>query len=217
MQPGKNSNDETAHCQFPGNKEQLRQELLDAVKAGTLGARQINMCDAESFHTRFNNESVYLDHHDELPKGPRPVILIMEDVPSILRPDHVTVGIINPDTLAAYKENAKTNALKKNAVKPDELLVKCLPDHRSLKRRLLEKADCTHPKYRKTTSGHLLKNGTFKPPEFREKDYEQYKCHSEWLTTGYKKSQIKCFISVKENIDKSITEHLQDKHQLEEV
>ncbi|WP_257296336.1 hypothetical protein, partial [Endozoicomonas sp. YOMI1] len=217
VQPGKNSNTESAPGQSPVSREQLRQALLEAVQAGTFGARQIKMCPKSSFHTRFNKEFAYLDHNDELPKAPRPVILIMEDVPSILRPNHVTVGIINPDTLATYKQNAITCLLNNNAVKPDELPVKCLPDHISLKRRLQEKANCAHLKYRKTTSGHLREDGTFKAPEFREKDCEKLKCHSEWLTTGYIKSQIKCFLSVKEDIDKSITDHLQDKHQLEQV
>ncbi|MGI2025934.1 hypothetical protein [Endozoicomonas acroporae] len=217
MQPGKNSNTESAPGQSPGSREKLRQELLEAVKAGTFGARQIKMSPESSFHTRFNKEFAYLDHNDELPKAPRPVILIMEDVPSILRPDHVTVGIINPDTLAAYKKNAETCALDNNALKPDELRVKCLPDHRSLKRKLEEQANSSDQKYQKTTSGHLKKNGTFKPPEFREKNCEKLKCHSEWLTTGYIKSQIRCFLSVKEDIGKNITDHLQDKHQLEEV
>ncbi len=215
MQPGKHSKTETHHS--PGSREQIRQELLEAVKAGTFGARQIKMSPESSFHTRFNKEFAYLDHNDELPKAPRPVILIMEDVPSILRPEHVTVGIINPGTLAAYKKNAETCALDDNALKPDELRVKCLPDHRSLKRKLEEQANSSDQKYQKTTSGHLKKNGTFKPPEFREKNCEKLKRHSEWLTTGYIKSQIKCFLSVKEDIDKSITDHLQDKHQLEEV
>ena len=217
MQSGKNSNTETAHHHCPGNKEQIRRELLESVQAGTFGARQIKMSPESSFHTRFNKELAYLDHKDKLPKAPRPVILIMEDVPSILRPDHVTVGIINPDTLATYKQNAKTHELNNNALKPDELPVKCLPDHISLKRKLQEQANSIDRKYQKTTSGHLRKDGTFKPPEFREKDCEELKRHSEWLTTGYIKSQIKCFLSVKEDIKKSITDHLQDKHQLEEV
>ncbi|MBO9494507.1 hypothetical protein J7438_10460 [Thalassotalea sp. G20_0] len=108
-------------------------------------------------------------------------------------------------------------ALDDNALQPDELRVKCLPDHRSLKRKLEEQANSIDQKYQKTTSGHLKKNGTFKPPEFRGKKCEKLTRHSEWLTTGYIKSQIRCFLSVKEDIDKSITEHLQDKHQLEEV
>ncbi|WP_257264268.1 hypothetical protein, partial [Endozoicomonas sp. ONNA2] len=217
VQPGKNSNTISASGQPPGSKEQIRQELLEAVQAGTFGARQIAMSPESSFHTRFNKEFAYLDHNDKLPKAPRPVILIMEDVPSILRSNHVTVGIINPDTLTAYKQNAHTSDLVDNTVKPDELTVKCLPDHISLKRKLKEQANSIVRKYRRTTSGHLRKDGIFKPPEFREKDCEELKRHSEWLTTGYTKSQIKCFLSVKEDIEKSITDHLQDKHQLEEV
>ncbi|MBO9480954.1 hypothetical protein [Salinisphaera sp. G21_0] len=103
VQQGKHSNTETRHS--PGSREQIRQELLEAVRAGTFGARQIMMYPEYSFHTRFNKEFAYLDHNDKLPKAPRPVILILEDVPSILGPDHVTVGIINPDTLAAFKKN----------------------------------------------------------------------------------------------------------------
>ncbi|WP_422448672.1 hypothetical protein [Endozoicomonas sp. ALB091] len=215
--PGKQSNPETAHCEPPGNREQLRQELLDAVKAGTLGARQIRMSSAKSGHARFKKESDYLDHKDKLPKGPRPVILIMEDVPTILRPNHVTVGLIKPGTLAAYKKNAITSFLENNAVKPDELSAKCLPDHSSLQKKMEERAKRICTVYQGSSSGKLRWNGTFKPPEFREKDYEKLTCHSEWLTTGYKKSQIKCFLTAKEDLGKDITDHLQDKHQLEET
>lgn len=214
-QSGRNSN--TAHCLSPGNREQLRQELRATVKAGTLGARQINVCESESCYARFKKELAYLDHNDEIP-GPRPVNLIIEDVPTILsRPKDVTVGILKPDTLAAYKQHARTFLLQNNALKPDELPIKCLPDHRSLRLKKLEEADRLCCVYRPSTSGGLRPNGTFKPPEFREKDDRNLRRPAEWLTTGYTKSDIKCFFTVKENIAKSITDHLQDKHQLEEA
>ncbi|WP_422409004.1 MULTISPECIES: hypothetical protein [unclassified Endozoicomonas] len=215
-QSGKNSN--TAHCLSPGSKEQLRQELRAALKAGTFGARQIEVCDSESCFTRFERESVYLDHNDELPKAPRPVNLIIEDVPSMLvRPNDVIVGILKPDTLAAYKDHAGTFSLEENTLKPDELSTKCLPDHSSLRLKKLEQADRLCSVYRESTSGELRPNGTFKPPEFREKDNEKLRRPAEWLTTGYTKSQIKCFLTVKENIAKGVSDHLQDKHQLEEA
>ncbi|WP_257264269.1 hypothetical protein, partial [Endozoicomonas sp. ONNA2] len=218
MQSGKNSNTETAHRHCPGNKEQIRQELLDAFKAGTFGARQIRICQEESAHARFKKESTYLDHNDELPKAPRPVILIMEDVPSVLRQNHVTVGIIKPGTLAAYKQNAKTSILQNDDfLKPDELSIKCLPDHSSLREKMKERATRLCTVYKQSSSGQLRRNGTFKPPEFKVKDYKNLTCHPEWLTTGYIKSHIKCFLTVKEDTGNSITEHLQDKHQLEEV
>ncbi|WP_422475000.1 hypothetical protein [Endozoicomonas sp. ALB032] len=215
-QSGKNSN--TAHCLSPGSREQLRQELHAALKVGTLGARQIRACDSESCYTRFEKESVYHDHNDEYPKAPRPVNLIIEDVPSLLPPTKdVTVGILKPDTLAAYKNHAVTAHLQFRGLKPDELSTKCLPDHSSLRLKKLEQADRLCSVYRKSTSGELRPNGTFKAPEFREKDNEKLRNPAEWLTTGYTKSHIKCFFTIKENIAKSITDHLQDKHQLEEA
>ncbi len=215
VQPGKHSNTETRHS--PGSREQIRQELLGAFKTGTLGARQVWMCHGESAHARFKKESAYLDHNNELPKAPRPVILIMEDVPLMLRSNHATVGIINPGTLAVYKKNAGTSRLQNNALKPDELPVKCLPDHNSLREKMKERATRLCTVYKQSSSGQLRRKGTFKPPEFKEKDNENLTCYPEWLTTGYIKSQIKCYLTVKEGTDNSITEHLQDKHQLEEV
>ncbi|WOG25551.1 hypothetical protein [Endozoicomonas sp. 8E] len=215
-QSGKNSN--TAHCLSPGSREQLRQELHAALKAGTLGARQIGACDSQSCYTRFEKESVYHDHNDELPKAPRPVNLIIEDVPSLLPlAKDVTIGILKPDTLAAYKRHACTAHLQYRGLEPDELSTKCLPDHRSLRLKKLEQADRLCSVYRESTSGGLRPNGTFKAPEFREKDNEKLRHPAEWLTTGYTKSHIKCFFTVKENIAKSISDHLQDKQQLEEA
>ena len=215
VQPGKNSN--TAYCQSPGSREQLRQELQAAVKAGTLAARHIELRDTDTLYTRLIRESVYLDHNDELPKGPRPACMIIQDVPSRIRSDSVAVGILEPDTLAAYKGHTLTDLLQNNAIKPDELLIKCLPDSSSLQEKMLAQANRIHDVYsRSTTSGHLLKDGTFKPPKSRKKGCQQSIEHSEWLTTGYTKSQIKCFFTAKDT-GKSITDHLLEKHQLEKA
>ncbi|WOG25543.1 hypothetical protein [Endozoicomonas sp. 8E] len=212
---GKNSN--SAHCLSPGSREQLRQELRAALKAGTLAARHIELRGTETLYTRLIRESVYLDHNDELPKGPRPAIMIIEDVPSRVRSDTFAVGILEPDTLAAYKGHTFTDSLRDKTIKPDELDVKCLPDSHSLQEKMRAQAERIHQVYPAfTTSGHLLPNGTFKPPKVREKGCQRSIEHSEWLTTGYTKSQIKCFFTAKDT-GKSITDHLHEKHQLEKA
>ena len=189
-------------------REHQRKEILLAVKEGRLGIREIIP----------EKERTYLEQKN---KEPRPVCWIQHGVPISTRSSHINVlGILNPEMLAVYKDNAMTRDLVGSGLALDELDVKCLSDGHALQKKMGELAERRWDVYPGFTSGHLQPDGTFTQPKSKPYCKERHTGpipYPELVTTGYEKAQIKCYCIRKEDASGNITDILQEKRTLEKT
>lgn len=187
-------------------REHQRKEILLAVTQGRLGLRKIDL----------DNERTYLDQKN---KEPRPVCFIQYGIPiKLILARNNILGILNPKVLAVYKANAKTRDLVNSGKALDELDIKCHADTHQIQNKVIEEAERQWNVYSNFTSGHLQPDGTFTSPKLKqypEGCYPELLPYPEFLTTGYDKSQIKCYCITKTNAVKNITDILAEKHTLE--
>ena len=187
-------------------REYQRKEILLAVTQGRLGLRRIDP----------DKERAYLDQKN---KEPRPVCYIQHGIPIKLKLVHNNMlGILNPKVLAVYKANATTSALVNSGKALDDLDTKCHADTHQIQIKVIEEAERQWNVYANFTSGHLRSDGTFSSPKLKQYPggcYPKLLPYPEFLTTGYDKSQIKCYCITKTDAVRNITDILAEKHTLE--
>ena len=187
-------------------REYQRKEILLAATQGRLGLRRIDL----------NNERTYLDQKY---KEPRPVCFIQYGIPiKLISGRNNVLGILNPKVLAVYKANATTSNLVNSGKAVDDLETKCLADTHQIQNKVMEEAERQWNVYANFTSGHLQPDGTFTLPklkQYRKGCYPEILPYPEFLTTGYDKSQIKCYCITKTDANRNITDILEEKHTLE--
>ena len=188
-------------------REYQRKEILLAVTQGRFALREIEP----------EKERTYLDQKY---KAPRPVCFIQYGMPIAARSSTLrnVVGILNPEVLAVYKGNALTRQLVNSRKAVDELSEKCLCDVRQIQIKVWELAERRWDIYNGFTSGHLQPDGTFTLPKLKAYRVDRDSVlmpFPELLTTGYDKSQIKCYCINKEDGSRNITDILKEKRTLE--
>ena len=206
--PGKWSKSEDSAFFIPKHqlREFQRKEILLAVTQGRLGLRKIQL----------KKERNYLDQNN---KEPRPVCFIAHGVPiKLILARRNVLGILNPKLLAVYKANATTSDLVNSGKRLDDLDTKCLADTHQLLNKVMEEAARQWTVYSNFTSGHLQPDGTFTLPKLKQypkRCYPGLLPYPEFLTTGYDRSQIKCYCITKNDAARNITDILEEKHTLE--
>ncbi|USE34338.1 hypothetical protein [Endozoicomonas sp. SCSIO W0465] len=205
---GKWSKHENSELLIPRDqcRETQREEIQLAMKQANLGIRVVSP----------EEERNYLDQPQ---KAPRPVCHVQLGASVQIRQSgKYRLGIVNPEMLAVYKTNAGTGELVNNRKAVDQLRVKCLADHHEIKKKMKEQVERRWDVYPVFTSGHLQPDGTYSPPKFKPhlKDLDPGLIpYPEFLTTGYEKSQIKCYCITKADATRNITDILEEKHTLE--
>jgi hypothetical protein len=183
-----------------------KEKIIQAFKEGRLGFRDI----------RIKYEKEYLAKNK---RDPRPVYLVLHDTPITMRikVNNRTIGIINPTTLACYKDSRSvTNYLSCHS-RLHDLDGKLLADKNSLLTKMKEKADRNWEVYNIATSGHLEQDGTFSLPKIQQNNQGYTTIEEpEIVTTGYATEDIACYCIYKYD-DRTISQILSEKHSLEET
>ena len=192
------------HIPGPEARDQLKQQIYQAVKEGKLFLREIQLIP----------ESKYLGSKK---RDPRPFYRVEQGVNVGMRFLKLNVGILEFNPLVCYKRNAGTFLLENSNKKPDELSVKCLADLCSMQKKMQEKSERGWEIYPPFTSGHLHSDGTYRPPKLKLHQYSALTEYSELVSSGYEAKQIKCVCMSKEDAYRTISDVLREKQELEKT
>ena len=193
-------------CHIPGPeaRDQLKQQIYQAVKEGKLFLREIWLV----------AESKYLGSDK---KDPRPFYRVEQGLNIEMLPCKLNVGILELNPLACYKCDAGTDSLMIPSCCLDELPIKCLADFCSMQKKMQEQAERGWDIYPPFTSGHLHSDGTYRPPKLKSHPYSALTKYSELVSSGYEAKQIKCVCMSKEDTYRTISDVLREKQELEKT